>query len=81
MSSRKRHQSGSVAEAPFEPEVEASHQVVGVDRRKEAQIDAGASPHCDPENRDQIVVGRPGEQVDEVAMNIMIYEILFELAK
>ena len=74
MSNLKRHQRGSVAEAPFELETEASHQVVGVDRRKEAQTETGASPDVDPENRDQIVVGRPGEQVDEVAMNIMIYE-------
>ena len=79
MSSPKRHQSGSVTEAPFEPEAEASHQVVGGDRWKEVQTDAGASPHVGPENRDQIVVGRPGEQVDEVAMNIMIYEYFFSL--
>lgn len=79
MSSLKRHQSGSVTEAPFEPEAEASHQVVGGDRWKEVQTDAGASPHVDLENRDQIVVGRPGEQVDEVAMNIMVHEYFFSL--
>ena len=74
MSNLKRHHSGSVAEAPFELEAEASHRVAGVDRRKEAQTETGASPDVDPENRDQIVVRRLGEQLDEVAMNIMIYE-------
>ena len=74
MSNLKRHQSGSVAEAPFELEAEASHQVAGVDRRKEARAETGAGHQADPENRDQTVVGRLGEQLEEVAMNIMIYE-------
>ena len=74
MSNLKRHQSGSVAEVPFELKAKASHQVVGVDRRKEARTETGAGPQADSENRDQTVVGRLGEQLEEVATNIMIYE-------
>lgn len=81
MPSLNLYQSGSAAEAPFEPEAGASRPVAGEGCQKGAQIETGASPHVDPKSRDQIVAGRLGEQLDEVAMNIMIYEHFYELAE
>ena len=78
MSSPKRRQSGSVAEAPFGPEAEtgASLPAVGVTDRwqKKALTGAAANLPIGIENQDQTVAGLPGELSGEAAMHIMIYE-------
>ena len=80
MSSPKRRQSGSVAEAPFGPEAEtgASLPAVGVTdrRRQETQTGAAANLPIGIENRDQTVAGLLGELSGEAAMHIMTYECL-----